>query len=61
MASCKGKRTASKSSCGLAVYRCTKCGCEGCGRMEKNECTNQAFLGTKCLKCGAMGKREPVK
>lgn len=59
MASCPGKRD--KHTCGRTLYRCKKCGNVGCDQVQVGKCTNQAFSGSKCLKCGKSGQREYFK
>lgn len=49
---CFGKTKDGKSAnhTQATICKCNKCGSVGC---ESKDCTNRAFEGTKCLKCGA--------
>jgi len=45
-------------TCGSVLYRCKSCGNVGCDQGTKGTCSNQAFTGGKCMKCGKSGQKE---
>lgn len=56
---CNGARKGYSLRCNGSLYRCLGCGAEGCTQTKLDNCTNQAFdVAGKCVKCGAVGKRE---
>lgn len=58
MATCHGKWSGPHGQCNSTLLRCKKCGNIGC---NQRECSNRAFDGPKCLKCGAVGQYEPLR
>lgn len=60
MSVCRGTRKRS-SFCGYVLYKCTACGMVGCKHGSKDECSNQNFVGARCIKCGTIGKMEVFK
>ena len=56
---CEGARAGYSLRCNGSLYRCAACGAEGCTQNKPNICSNQGFdVSAKCVKCGAIGKRE---
>lgn len=55
---CPGKH--GKSGCLTQLYRCNNCGSIGCDKVTLGACTNQVFHFSKCVICGATGKKEPL-
>lgn len=44
--------------CHYSLYHCKKCGNIGCNRHDFSQCSNQAFVTSRCLVCGAKGEIE---
>jgi len=59
MAGCTGKKDA--HTCGCLLFKCKKCGNVGCDQGQDDKCSNQAFKGGKCVRCGAIGQKEMFK
>lgn len=58
MVRCDGARAGYKMLCNGSLYQCV-CGEVGCTQNKPELCTNQGFDASgKCVKCGAVGKRE---
>ena len=62
MAQCQGtkKNMSNSVKCASGLHRCKKCNNVGCSYGARDLCTNQGFLGSTCLKCGAVGQKEQV-
>jgi hypothetical protein len=59
-ARCDGTRAGFSLRCNASLYRCV-CGATGCTQNKPELCSNQNFeVNQKCVKCGAIGKRELV-
>jgi hypothetical protein len=59
MPSCPGKKDG--HNCATIVYKCKACGNVGCEQSQQGKCTNQAFSGGRCLRCGKSGQRESFR
>jgi len=57
MGLCRGKLLNERNkTCNYLLKQCKVCGIVGCDRQREGECTNQAFKGGLCLRCGNLGK-----
>lgn len=60
-ASCAGRSTATGQPCDKTPYRCRECGNVGCAHLKKGQCSKQAFVGAKCLRCGTVGRIAEIR
>lgn len=61
MATCPGSRTKQHNRCGSLVYKCKACGSVGCEQSQSGACSDQGFMGGKCLGCGKYGQKASVR
>jgi hypothetical protein len=54
MSACQGIKSHTKSRCGTtSLFKCSKCGHSGCAQAG---CSNRAFDGGRCMRCGTSSR-----
>lgn len=60
MSVCPGKRSDRSGSCNTQLYKCKYCNNVGCDQ-NREICSNQAFMGSRCLQCNKAGGKETFR